>query len=125
MDANEMPYSSVNPQPKSSSLPQSSQEKAKSTLESTKGELKNKMQEVKESAQDLKENLSTTIQDKAKTVRRSASEYYQRGKDRAQDMEQSFEEQIHRRPLLSILTAATIGMLLGKVINRKRTMGID
>lgn len=123
MDVNEMPYSSMNPQSKPGASPQSSQEKVKTALDATKGELKNKMQGVKESAQDLKESLSTTIQDKAETVRRSASEYYQRGKDRAQDMEQSFEERIHRRPLLSLLTAATVGLLLGNVIHRRRMIG--
>ena len=90
------------------------------TAQTAKAELQHKTEEMKRTAQNLGHTISENVQDKVKNLRQGASNYYNRSKDKARDMEQSVEERIHRRPLASVMLAAVGGLVLGKLMERKR-----
>jgi ElaB/YqjD/DUF883 family membrane-anchored ribosome-binding protein len=51
-------------------------------------------------------------------LRDQASEYYERGRDMAQQWEQNLEGYIQEQPIKSILIAAGVGLLLGVLLKR-------
>ena len=52
-------------------------------------------------------------------MREQAADYYEHGRRRASEMEQSLEQYVQEKPIQSLLIAAGVGMLLG--ILRKRS----
>ena len=72
-----------------------------------------------EQAQQWQESASKMAQDTYSTVRDSASEYIQQGRERAMQLEKSAETFIHDQPLKSILIAAGIGFVCGFLLMRR------
>jgi ElaB/YqjD/DUF883 family membrane-anchored ribosome-binding protein len=77
------------------------------------GQLKDSAQQV---GQDLR-NLGSQARDAATQtydqLRQQAGDYYEQGRDRAREMEQSLEQYVQEKPIQSLLMAAGVGMLLG------------
>ena len=51
-------------------------------------------------------------------LRDQATDYYEQGRQRATEMEQSLEQYVHEKPIQSLLIAAGVGMLLGVLWKR-------
>ena len=51
-------------------------------------------------------------------LRDQASEYYEQGRQRAQEWEQGLEQYVQEKPVQSLLIAAGVGMLLGLLWKR-------
>src|SRR5438094_655821 len=51
-------------------------------------------------------------------LRDQASQYYDQGRQRAQEWEESLENYIHEKPLQAVLIAAGVGVLLGLLWKR-------
>jgi ElaB/YqjD/DUF883 family membrane-anchored ribosome-binding protein len=80
---------------------------------STTGQLKDSASQI---GQDLR-NLGGQARDAAtqtyEQLRQQAGDYYEQGRDRAREMEQSLETYVQEKPIQSLLIAAGVGMLLG------------
>ena len=77
------------------------------------GQLKDSAQQV---GQDLR-NLGSQAREAATQtydqLRQQAGDYYEQGRDRAREMEQSLEQYVQEKPIQALLMAAGVGMLLG------------
>ena len=51
-------------------------------------------------------------------MRDSATEYYEQGRQRAMEMEQSLEAYVQEKPIQALLMAAGAGLLLGMLWKR-------
>ena len=54
-------------------------------------------------------------QEKLGELREQASGYYEQGQDRVQGVVSAFEQSVRQRPLKSVLIAAGVGLLLGRL----------
>ena len=78
--------------------------------------------QAKEVGKDLQEMGGTAVealQDKFGELRNTASEYYEQGKDKFSEVEDSIEKFIKEQPLKSVLIAAGAGWLLGRFWMRR------
>jgi ElaB/YqjD/DUF883 family membrane-anchored ribosome-binding protein len=55
---------------------------------------------------------------KYEELRGQAQDYYQQGRERAQEWEQSLEQYVHEKPLQAVLIAAGVGVVLGLLWKR-------
>ena len=60
-----------------------------------------------------------TAEETVDQLRESATEYYDRGRERISDLEKTLEERIREKPLQSMLMAAGAGVLLGIIWMRR------
>ena len=58
-------------------------------------------------------------QEKVEQLRTGASEYYEEGRDKVQQVEHGFERFVREQPVKSILIAAGLGVLLGGLWMRR------
>lgn len=91
-------------------------ERTSQTAREAKEQVREKASEMSQSVKDLTHLISQTVQETLRNLRHGASEYYQKGMNKAQNLEQSFEERVHRRPMVSIVIAAAVGILLGMLM---------
>jgi ElaB/YqjD/DUF883 family membrane-anchored ribosome-binding protein len=77
------------------------------------GRLGRKTRTVTQDIQELGGLAREMAQEKVEQLRTSASEFCEEGRDKAQQVERSFEEFVRQQPLKSVLIAAGVGMLLG------------
>jgi ElaB/YqjD/DUF883 family membrane-anchored ribosome-binding protein len=60
-------------------------------------------------------------QEKLQQVREKGSKYYEQGRDKAYEAELAVEHFIQKRPLKSVLIAAAVGIVFGRIWRRRRT----
>lgn len=83
------------------------------------GRLGRKARTVTQDIQELGGMARDMAQEKVEQLRAGASEYCKEGRDKARQVERSFEQFIRQQPLKSILIAAGVGMLLGGLWMRR------
>jgi ElaB/YqjD/DUF883 family membrane-anchored ribosome-binding protein len=59
-----------------------------------------------------------TVKETAAQMQENASACYERGRDKASQVERTFDQFIREQPLKSVLIAAGIGLLLGRFWKR-------
>jgi ElaB/YqjD/DUF883 family membrane-anchored ribosome-binding protein len=81
--------------------------------------------QIKESAQQVTENLRSigshardAAGEKINDLKDQANQYYQQGRDHAQEWEKGLEEYVQEKPLQSLLIAAGVGLVLGLLWKR-------
>ena len=82
--------------------------------------------DVREAARQVKENLrdiGTQVRDTATQqydqLREQAGDYYEQGRQRALEMEESLEQYVQEKPIQALLIAAGIGAVLGWLWKRR------
>jgi len=75
--------------------------------------LRDTASQVSQSVRDAGSQLRDAATDKVNQLLDQAGEYYEQGKQRAQEWEQGVEDYIREKPIQSLLIAAGVGMLLG------------
>lgn len=78
--------------------------------------------QAKEVGKDLQEMGGTAVealQEKFGELRDTATEYYEQGKGKFSEVEQSFEKFVKEQPLKSVLIAAAAGWLFGRFWMRR------
>jgi len=81
--------------------------------------MRDKASDIKSSLQEMGSSAKHMAQDQFEGMRDSLGEYYERGRERAMELEQTFENRIRERPLSSLLVATGVGFLLGMLLMRK------
>jgi ElaB/YqjD/DUF883 family membrane-anchored ribosome-binding protein len=69
--------------------------------------------ELKKDVEQLGKAMKAVAEDSADYVRENVKEYYQKGQEMVQGMNESLEGKIKKHPLRSLLIAAGIGFLFG------------
>jgi len=72
-------------------------------------------------AQQATEKLKDTaerVQERIGDIKDQANEYYEQGRQRAQEWEQSLEDYVREQPIKSLLIAAGVGLVLGAIWKR-------
>ena len=77
------------------------------------GQMRETAQQVQQNLRDLGGQVRDVAGQKYDQLRQQATDYYQQGRDRAMEMEQSLEQYVQEKPIQSLLIAAGVGMLLG------------
>jgi ElaB/YqjD/DUF883 family membrane-anchored ribosome-binding protein len=84
------------------------------------------MDQIREKSSDVKQSLAEVgsaakqiAQEQYEGVRDSVTSYYDQGRERAMEFEQSLEKRIRERPISAVLVATGLGFLLGMVWMRK------
>jgi len=90
-----------------------------SSRDTATDDLRRKAGDVKQSVQELGSVAKAAAGEKMGELRDTATEYYERGRDRVYDAEQSVEDYIRDQPLKSVLIAAGVGFLLGAFYIRR------
>jgi ElaB/YqjD/DUF883 family membrane-anchored ribosome-binding protein len=75
------------------------------------------------SAQELREQTHVVAQDiqaLGRLAKSAAIEKYEQGVNKAKQLEKSFEEEVRKHPVRSVLIAAGVGLVVGLVIGRRR-----
>jgi ElaB/YqjD/DUF883 family membrane-anchored ribosome-binding protein len=79
-------------------------------------------QQAKEVAEDV-QGMGKTVRDAAQEtlgqMGERASEYCGQGRDKAHGVACACEQFLHQRPLMSVLLAAGVGLLLGRLWKRR------
>jgi ElaB/YqjD/DUF883 family membrane-anchored ribosome-binding protein len=81
--------------------------------------------QLKESAQQVQENLRSigsqakdAANEKFNDLKQQANDYYDQGRERAQEWEQGLEQYVQEKPIQSLLIAAGVGLVLGMLWKR-------
>jgi len=82
-------------------------------------DLRRKAGDVKQSVADLGSTARAAAEEKFGELKDSAGQYYEMGRERVYDAEQSVEEYIRDQPVKSVLIAAGIGFLFGACYMRR------
>jgi len=82
-------------------------------------QLREKSSDIKQSLADMGSAAKQVAQEQYEGVRDTVSSYYDTGRERAMEFEQSLEKRIQERPISSVLVATGLGFLLGLVWMRK------
>ena len=85
-------------------------------------EAKRQAKSFGQSLRDMGEEASSTAKEKLGQLRESASEYYDEGRDRVLKMKENAEHYIQEYPGRSVLIAAAVGILVGFLFKRTRTV---
>jgi len=80
--------------------------------------LAEKATQVGQNIRELGQQTRDVATQKYEQLRGQAEDYYQQGRERAMEWEQSLEQYVHEKPLQSILIAAGVGVLLGLLWKR-------
>ena len=75
-------------------------------------------QTVKEDLKELGGRASEMAQEKLEQVKAGAEEWVQEGRERVEQMEESLERYIAEHPIKSMLIAAGVGLIVGRVVLR-------
>jgi ElaB/YqjD/DUF883 family membrane-anchored ribosome-binding protein len=81
--------------------------------------LREKTSEIKSSLQEMGSSAKQMAQEQFEGVRDTMTGYYEQGRDRAMELEQSLEMRVREKPLSSILVATGLGFLIGMLWMRK------
>ena len=81
--------------------------------------LREKSSDVKQSLSDMGSAAKQIAQEQYEGVRDTVTSYYDQGRERAMEFEQSLEKRIRERPISAVLVATGLGFLLGMVWMRK------
>jgi len=68
---------------------------------------------------DMGDIAKDVAHEKLDELRASASDHYEQGRDRVQQVERSFEQFVRDQPLKSILIATGVGLFLGRFWMRR------
>jgi ElaB/YqjD/DUF883 family membrane-anchored ribosome-binding protein len=82
-------------------------------------QMREKSTDVKQSLQEMGSAAKQIAQQQYEGVRDTVVDYYDQGREKAMEFEQSLEKRIRERPISSVLVATGIGFLLGMVWMRK------
>lgn len=82
-------------------------------------DLRNKAGDVKQSVAELGNVAKQAANEKLTELRDTATEYYEKGRERVVEAEQSMEDYIREQPVKSVLIAAGIGFLFGACYLRR------
>jgi len=82
-------------------------------------DLRRKAGDVKQSVQELGSVAKQAANEKMGEIRDSANEYYEMGRERVYDYEQSLEDYVREQPVKSVLIAAGVGFLFGACYMRR------
>src|SRR4051794_19312816 len=74
--------------------------------------------QVGENLRNLGGQVRDTATQQYENLREQANDYYQQGRERALEMEQSLEQYVQEKPIQALLIAAGAGMLLGLLWKR-------
>ena len=77
------------------------------------GQLRDTAQQVQQGIREMGGQVRDIASDQYNNLREQASQYYEQGRQRAQEWEQGLEQYVHEKPIQSLLIAAGVGMLLG------------
>jgi ElaB/YqjD/DUF883 family membrane-anchored ribosome-binding protein len=77
-----------------------------------------KADELREAAHETRDQIRERSQELSTHAQEVASEYYQLGREKAQEWEQTLEAQIREKPIQSLLIAGGIGLFLGLLWRR-------
>ncbi len=83
------------------------------------GRLGGKARTVTQDIEELGGMARKTAQEKVEQLRASASEYCEEGRDKVQQVEHSFAQYVREQPLKSVLIAAGVGLVLGRLWMRR------
>ena len=75
--------------------------------------------EVGENLRDLGSQVRDTATEQYDQLREQAGGYYEQGRQRALEMEQTLEQYVQEKPIQSLLIAAGIGAVLGWLWKRR------
>ncbi len=90
-------------------------EKAEKSVKQQAGDMAGK---VGEQLRDAGEHVKDAAKEKYEQLRQHASDYYNEGKQRANEWEQGIEDYVQQQPVKSLLIAAGVGVLLGMLMKR-------
>jgi len=82
------------------------------------GQEPSKANELREAARETRDQIRERSQELSTHAQEVVSEYYQLGRERAQEWEQTLEAQIREKPIQSLLIAGGVGLLLGLLWRR-------
>jgi ElaB/YqjD/DUF883 family membrane-anchored ribosome-binding protein len=82
-------------------------------------QMKEKVQQTGQSLRDLGDSARVAAKERLEQARKTASEYYERGKQRAMEWEEGVEDYVRENPMKSLLMAAGAGLLLGIMLRRR------
>ena len=81
--------------------------------------------QLKDSAQNVTENIRSigsqardAANEKIGELRQQANDYYEQGRDQAQEWERTLEQYVQEKPIQSLLIAAGAGLVLGLLWKR-------
>jgi ElaB/YqjD/DUF883 family membrane-anchored ribosome-binding protein len=80
--------------------------------------LKDSAAEVAGKVRDMGSQVRDAATEKFDDLRQQANDYYEQGRERARELEQSLESYVQEKPIQSLLIAAGVGMLLGVLWKR-------
>ncbi len=81
--------------------------------------LREKTSDIKSNLQDMGTAAKQMAQEQFEGARDTMAAYYEQGRERAMELEQSLESRIRERPIGSILVATGLGFLVGLLWMRK------
>lgn len=87
-------------------------------MSTTSDQLGKQAREVTKDLREMGNIARDAVQEKVAQVREDASEYYDQGLDNVRDVARSVEQFLRERPFQSVLIAAGIGWLLGRLWKR-------
>lgn len=86
---------------------------------SAAGDLKHKAAEVGKNLRDMGSQIGDAAREQYEGFRDRTSDYFQQGRDKAKEWENSVENYIQEKPVRALLMAAGIGVLLGLLWRRR------
>ncbi len=87
-------------------------------MSTTSDQLGKQAMEVTKDLREMSNIARDAVQEKVGEVRENVSEYYQQGRDNVHDLACSVEQFLRERPFQSVLIAAGVGWLLGRLWKR-------
>ena len=78
-----------------------------------------KTAEIGDRVQELRGIAGSAMKETVSDFKENATEYYQIGVKKAQQVEKNLEGNIRKHPLMSVMVAGLLGMLLGAFWNRR------
>ena len=82
-------------------------------------ELKSSASAIGHDVQDLGRATKNMAENAVNLLKNNASDYYQQGLKKAQNIEQTLESRIKENPLQALLIAAGVGLIIGACIARR------
>jgi ElaB/YqjD/DUF883 family membrane-anchored ribosome-binding protein len=74
---------------------------------------------VRDKAAEVSQQIKDAAGEKFEEVRSRATDVYNRGRETAEEWEQSLESYVQAKPLQAVLLAAGVGLLLGLIWKRR------
>jgi ElaB/YqjD/DUF883 family membrane-anchored ribosome-binding protein len=99
-------------------MPRMNEEKPEETGSATE-HIKEHAAGIGREVRNLGGELGGMAREKFQDFRDQAQDYYQRGRQKASELEGSFENYIQEQPIKSILIAAGVGLLVGMFWRRR------